>query len=227
MKVSETYRRVRSKSSAAAAVPFPSAGAPSGVHCARPARTIGAMVPTRTDAERLLEQYIENPALRNHCRAVAATMGYVARERGEEPEPWEVIGLVHDLDWEKFPQQHCRKTEQILRSAGWPDEYVRAVISHGWQICTDVEPLSDLEKTLYAIDELTGFVTACALVRPSRSVRDLEVKSVRKKWKNANFAAGVDRAVIERGARMLDADLNDLIRTVILAMREVADDIGL
>ena len=104
---------------------------------------------------------------------------------------------------------------------------MRAVLSHGWQICTDVEPRSNLEKTLYAIDELTGFVTACALVRPSRSVRDLEVKSVRKKWKNANFAAGVDRAVIERGARMLDAELNDLIRTVILAMREVADDIGL
>ena len=185
------------------------------------------MIPTRTDAERLLEQYIENPALRNHCRAVAATMAYVARERGEEPEPWEVVGLVHDLDWEKFPQQHCSKTEQILRAADWPDEYVRAVMSHGWQICTDVEPRSDLEKTLYAIDELTGFVTACALVRPSRSVRDLEVKSVRKKWKNANFAAGVDREVIERGAAMLDAELNDLIRTVILAMREVADDIGL
>ena len=185
------------------------------------------MVPTRNDAERLLEQYIDNPALRNHCRAVAATMGYMARERGADPEPWEVIGLVHDLDWEKFPEQHCRKTEQILRTAEWPDEYVRAVVSHGWQICTDVEPLSDLEKTLYAIDELTGFVTACALVRPSRSVRDLEVKSVRKKWKNANFAAGVDRAVIERGAGMLDAELNDLIRTVILAMREVADEIGL
>ena len=171
------------------------------------------MVPTRNDAERLLEQYIDNPALRNHCRAVAATMGYVARQRGAEPEPWQVIGLVHDLDWEKFPEQHCRKTEQILRAADWPDEYVRAVVSHGWQICTDVEPLSDLEKTLYAIDELTGFVTACALVRPSRSVRDLEVKSVRKKWKSANFAAGVDREVIERGAGMLDAELNDLIRS--------------
>ena len=185
------------------------------------------MVPTRSDAERLLERYIDNPALRNHCRAVAATMGYVARRRGEEPEPWEVIGMVHDLDWEKFPQQHCHKTEQILSAEGWPDEYVRAVLSHGWRICTDVEPLTDLEKTLYAVDELTGFVTACALVRPSRSVRDLEVKSVRKKWKSANFAAGVDREVIERGAALLDAELNDLIRTVILAMREVADEIGL
>ena len=193
-------------------------------------RTIGAMVPTRKDAEQLLHQYIESPALRNHCRAVGATMEYVARGRGEDDaaaERWAVIGLVHDLDWEKFPEQHCRKTEQILSANGWPPDYVRAVLSHGWQICTDVEPRSDLEKTLYAVDELTGFVTACALVRPSKSVRDLEVKSVRKKWKSANFAAGVDREVIVRGAAMLGTELDDLIRTVILAMREVANEIGL
>ena len=185
------------------------------------------MVPTRDDAEELLLEYIDSPALRNHCRAVAATMDYVARQRGEDPEPWATIGLVHDLDWEKFPEQHCHKTEQILTAAGWPAEYVRAVLSHGWQICTEVEPRSELEKTLYAIDELTGFITACALVRPSRSVRDLEVKSVRKKWKSTNFAAGVDREVILRGAQMLGAELDDLIRTVILAMREVADEISL
>ena len=174
-----------------------------------------------------MERYIDSPALRNHCRAVAATMGYIARSRGEDAERWAVIGLVHDLDWEKFPEQHCHKTEQILNANGWPTEYVRAVLSHGWQICTDVEPRNELEKTLYAVDELTGFITACALVRPSRSVRDLEVKSVRKKWKSANFAAGVDREVIARGAQMLGAELDDLIRTVILAMREVADEIGL
>ncbi len=185
------------------------------------------MVPTRKDAEELLQQYIDSPALRNHCRAVAATMDYIARGRGEDSEPWAVIGLVHDLDWEKFPEQHCHKTEQILDASGWPPDYVRAVLSHGWQICTDVEPRSELEKTLYAVDELTGFITACALVRPSRSVRDLEVKSVRKKWKSANFAAGVDREVIVRGAQMLGTELDDLIRTVILAMREVADEIGL
>ena len=185
------------------------------------------MVPTRKDAEELLQQYIDSPALRNHCRAVAATMDYVARRRGEDPERWAAIGLVHDLDWEKFPEQHCHQSEQILNANGWPPDYVRAVQSHGWQICTDVEPRSELEKTLYAVDELTGFITACALVRPSRSVRDLEVKSVRKKWKSANFAAGVDRDVIVRGAQMLGAELDDLIRTVILAMREVADEIGL
>ena len=185
------------------------------------------MVPTRKDAEQLLQRYIDSPALRNHCRAVAATMDYIARDRGEDPEPWAVIGLVHDLDWEKFPEQHCHKTEEILNAGGWPPDYVRAVLSHGWQICTDVEPRSELEKNLYAVDELTGFITACALVRPSKSVRDLEVKSVKKKWKSANFAAGVDREVIVRGARMLGTELDDLIRTVILAMREVADEIGL
>ena len=191
---------------------------------------IGAMTPTTPrlkDAEQLLVRYIDSDALRNHCRAVAATMGYVARRRGEDPERWAVIGLVHDLDWEKFPEQHCRKTEQILDQAGWPADYVRAVLSHGWQICTDVEPRSELEKTLYAVDELTGFVTACALVRPSKSVRDLEVKSVKKKWKSAAFAAGVDRELIVRGAGMLGVELDSLIETVILAMREVADEIGL
>ena len=185
------------------------------------------MVPTRKDAEELLQRYIDSPALRNHCRAVAATMDYIARDRGEDPERWAVIGLVHDLDWEKFPEQHCHKTEEILDAGGWPADYVRAVLSHGWQICTDVEPRTELEKTLYAVDELTGFITACALVRPSKSVRDLEVKSVKKKWKSANFAAGVDREVIVRGAQMLGTELDDLIRTVILALREVADEIGL
>jgi predicted hydrolase (HD superfamily) len=186
-----------------------------------------AAVPTRAEAWELVQHYIASPALRNHCRAVEAVMRAEAQAAGEDPDAWGTVGLVHDLDWERFPEEHCRKTEAILTEAGWPADYIRAVMSHGWQICTDVEPLSDLEKTLYAIDELTGFVTACALVRPSRSVRDLEVKSVRKKWKSANFAAGVDREVIERGAGMLDAELNDLIRTVILAMREVADEIGL
>ncbi len=174
-----------------------------------------------------MEANIDSAALRNHCKAVAATMAYIARQKGEDEEKWAAIGLVHDLDWERHPEQHCQKTEQFLVEAGWPDEYVRAVLSHGWQICTDVEPLSELEKTLYAIDELTGFVTACALVRPSKSVRDLEVKSVRKKWKSAAFAAGVDRDVIVRGSEMLDVELDQLIQTVIEAMREVADDIGL
>ena len=174
-----------------------------------------------------MEAHINNPALRNHCRAVAATMAYIAHQKGEDDTKWAAIGMVHDLDWERYPEQHCEKTKQFLEEASWPEEYVRAVLSHGWQICTDVEPVTELEKTLYAIDELTGFVTACALVRPSKSVSDLEVKSVRKKWKSAAFAAGVDRDVIVRGTEMLGVELDELIQTVIDAMREVADDIGL
>jgi predicted hydrolase (HD superfamily) len=183
--------------------------------------------PTLDDARTLLEAHIDSLALRNHCKAVAATMAFIARSKGEDEQKWAAIGMVHDLDWEKYPAEHCARTKQFLEAAEWPPEYVRAVLAHGWQICTDVEPLTELEKNLYAIDELTGFVTACALVRPSKSVRDLEVKSVRKKWKSAAFAAGVDRDVIIRGTAMLGVELDELIQTVIDAMREVADDIGL
>ena len=184
-------------------------------------------VPSRANARTLMEAHIDSPALRNHCKAVAATMAFVARQKGEDEEKWSAIGMVHDLDWERYPEQHCQKTKEFLEEAAWPEEYVRAVLSHGWQICTDVEPVSQLEKTLYTVDELTGFVTACALVRPSKSVRDLEVKSVRKKWKSTAFAAGVDREIIARGTEMLGVELDQLIQTVIDAMREVADDIGL
>ena len=186
-----------------------------------------SQTPPRASALALLERYIENPALRNHCKAVEAVMRHEAQAAGEDPDEWGVIGLVHDLDWEKFPEQHCQKTQSILQAEGWPPDYIRAVMSHGWGICTDVEPQSLLEKTLYTIDEITGFVTACALVRPSRSVLDLEVKSVMKKWKQKGFAAGVDRTVIERGAQMLHRDLTDLINSVIIGMREVAAEISL
>jgi predicted hydrolase (HD superfamily) len=140
---------------------------------------------------------------------------------------WGVIGLVHDLDYEKHPEAHCRKTEEILRANGWPETYIRAVVSHGWGICTDVEPRTELEKVLYAVDELTGLIAAAALVRPSRSVMDIEAKSIRKKWKDKRFAAGVDRIIIERGAEMLGVELSDLVTDTIMGMREVADSIGL
>ena len=183
--------------------------------------------PTREQAFALLQQYNSNISLLNHARSVEATMRYMARKRGEDEDKWGVIGLVHDLDYEQFPEQHCQKTQEILEANDWPEDYVRAVLSHGWGICTDIEPQNELEKTLYAIDELTGLVTACALVRPSRSVADLEVKSVKKKWKQKGFAAGVDRQIIETGAAMLGVDLDDLMADVIAAMREVAPDIDL
>jgi putative nucleotidyltransferase with HDIG domain len=183
--------------------------------------------PTRDEAFALLKQYNQNEALIKHALAVEAVMRYCARQRGQDIEKWGVIGLVHDLDYEQFPEQHCQKSGAILREHGWPEEYIRAVLSHGWGICTDVEPQTDLEKTLFAMDELTGLVAATALVRPSKSVLDVEVKSVRKKWKEKSFAAGVNREVIEKGAALLGAELNDLIGTAILAMREVAEAIGL
>ena len=151
----------------------------------------------------------------------------MARKHGEDEDEWGVIGLIHDLDYEMYPEQHCTMTEKILKEEGWPDDYVRAVISHGYGICSDVEPLSLLEKTLFAVDELTGLVTTSALVRPSKSVLDMGAKSVRKKWNDRRFAAGVDRSVIEKGAEMLGADLNDLINDTIMGMREVAEEIGL
>lgn len=183
--------------------------------------------PARDDALKLLTAYNTNPSLIHHALAVEAVMRYMARKHDEDEEKWRIIGLIHDLDYEKYPEEHCTKTKEILEQQGWPEEYVRAVISHGYGICSDIAPESLLEKTLYAIDELTGFITACALVRPSKSVMDLTPKSVRKKWKQKHFAAGVDREVIEKGARMLETDLNDLIADTIMGMREVADEIGL
>ncbi|MFC2059127.1 HDIG domain-containing metalloprotein, partial [Chloroflexota bacterium] len=169
----------------------------------------------------------QGESLLKHAYAVEGVMRYIARKTGEDEEVWGIIGLVHDLDYERYPEQHCTKTREILQERGWSEEYVRAVISHGWGLCSDVEPVTGMEKTLYTIDELTGLVTAAALVRPSRSVSDLEAKSVMKKWKDKSFAAGVDRSVIEKGVGMLGVELRDLITDTIMGMRQVADRIGL
>ena len=175
----------------------------------------------------LLKSFNKNPALINHALAVEAVMRHMAEKNGQDPEKWGVIGLIHDLDYEQYPDQHCIQTEKILREHNWPPDMIRAVLSHGWGICTDVEPESMLEKTLYTIDELTGLVAATALVRPSKSVMDLTVKSVRKKWKQKSFAAGANREIIEQGAQMLEIELDELIADVIQGMQKVADDIGL
>lgn len=183
--------------------------------------------PTREDALKLLHHYNKTDSLRKHAYAVEGVMRHIARKRGEDEEKWGVIGLVHDLDYEQYPDQHCTKTRKILEKENWPEEYVRAVVSHGWGICSDVEPQTVLEKTLYAIDELTGLVSANALIRPSKSVMDMTVKSVKKKWKTPTFAAGVDRTIIQKGADMLGVDVSELIEDTIMGMREVADAIGL
>jgi len=183
--------------------------------------------PTRDEAWTLLNEYNSSEGLIKHALAVEAVMRYMARKRGEDEETWGIVGLIHDLDYERYPDQHCTKTSEILRERGWPDELVRAVVSHGYGLCTDVEPQTEMEKVLYAVDELTGLVVATALVRPSRSVMDMKAKSVRKKWKDKSFAAGVSREVIEDGARRLGVDLADLFTDTIMGMREVADELGL
>ena len=184
-------------------------------------------VPTREEAYKLLTQYNQNDSLIKHALAVEGVMRYFARKRGENEEKWGIIGLVHDLDYGQFPEEHCRKSEEILRENNWPEEYIRAVVSHGWGICSDVEPQTELEKVLYAIDELTGLVVTTSLVRPSKSVLDVKTKSVKKKWKDKRFAAGVDRSIIEKGAQMLDVEITDLITDTIKGMQEVAEEIGL
>ena len=184
-------------------------------------------IPTREEALALLKKYNKTESLVKHALAVEGVMRYFARKRNEDEEKWGIIGLIHDLDYEQYPDQHCKKTEEILRQNNWPEEYIRAVISHGWGICTDIKPESEMEKVLYAVDELTGLVTTAALVRPSKSVMDLEAKSVKKKWKDKRFAAKIDRTIIDRGAEMLGMERGELIAETILGMREIAEELGL
>ena len=188
---------------------------------------MGSEVPTREEAYQLLTEYNKSDRLIKHALAVEGVMRYFARKRGEDEEKWGIIGLVHDLDYEQFPEEHCHKSEEILKEKGWPEEYIRAVVSHGWGLCSEVEPQTELEKVLYAIDELTGLVVTTALVRPSKSVMDVKIKSVKKKWKDKRFAAGVDRSIIEKGAQMLGMELTDLLTDTLAGMQEVAEEIGL
>jgi len=184
-------------------------------------------IPTYDEALSLLKEFNKSENLLKHAYTVEGVMRYMARKKGGDEEKWGITGLVHDLDYERFPLQHCGKAREILVERGWPEEYIRAIVSHGWGICSDVEPETDMEKTLYTIDELTGLITAVAIIRPSRSVADLEVKSVMKKWKDKAFAAGVNRTVIEKGAAMLGVELQELVTDTIMGMREVASRIGL
>ena len=184
-------------------------------------------IPSREEAFNLLKKYNKSENLIKHALAVEGVMRYFARKREQDEEKWGIIGLIHDLDYEQFPEEHCRKTEEILNENNWPQEYIRAVVSHGWGICSDVEPKTELEKVLYAIDELTGLVVTTALVRPSKSVMDLKAKSVKKKWKDKRFAAGVDRSIIDKGAQMLGMERTELITDTIMGMREVSEEIGL
>lgn len=182
---------------------------------------------SREEAWKLLTEYTQTPALLSHAQMVEAVMEHFGRLNGEDPEVWGVAGLLHDIDYEKYPDEHCLKAEEIMREKGVDEVYIRAMKCHGYGICTDTEPKSQMEKTLYTIDELTGLINAACLMRPSKSVLDLEVKSVKKKFKDKHFAAGVDRDIIRNGCEMLGMELDDVIRETIAGMREKAEEIGL
>jgi predicted hydrolase (HD superfamily) len=185
------------------------------------------MIPSRDQAYKLLLKYNQSESLIKHALSVEAVLRHFAGIYAVNQNKWGIIGLVHDLDYEKYPEQHCKMTRHILEQENWPEEYIRAIVSHGWGICSDTEPVHIMEKVLYTIDELTGLITASVLVRPSRSILDLELNSVKKKWNIKTFAAGANREVIEKGAQMMGADLDQVIRETIDGMKKVASQIGL
>lgn len=178
-------------------------------------------IPTRDDAWALLTEYNQDPFHLEHAQIVEQTMRYFADKLGygDEQDFWGIVGLLHDLDFEQFPDQHCIKEQEILRERGVDERIIHATASHGYAITVDIQPEHEMEKILYATDELTGLIGAVALMRPSQSVQDLTLKSVKKKYKNKNFAAGCSREVIERGADMLGWTLDDLITQTIEALR--------
>ncbi|MDD3705579.1 MAG: HDIG domain-containing protein [Clostridiaceae bacterium] len=188
---------------------------------------MGNMIPSRAAAMELLQEYNKNDSLVKHALTVEAVMRHFAGLLGEDEEKWGIIGLLHDIDYEMYPDQHCIKAKGILTERGWPEEYIHAVLSHGWKLCCDVEPTEKMEKVLYTIDEMTGLIAATALMRPSRSILDMEVKSVKKKWKQKSFAAGVNREVIEEGAELLGMEMDKVIEETIKGMQKVAEEIGL
>ena len=183
---------------------------------------------TRVEAFELLKKYNKDPFHIRHALTVEGVMKWFAKEEGygEDEEYWGIVGLLHDIDFEEYPKEHCIKAPELLREAGVSEDVIHGVCSHGYELTVDVKPEHDMEKTLYATDELTGLIWAAALIRPSKSVQDMEVKSVKKKYKSANFAAGCSREVIERGAEMMGIELSELIQKTILAMRSCEENVN-
>jgi putative nucleotidyltransferase with HDIG domain len=183
---------------------------------------------SRDQAWELLRRYNRDPFHIRHALTVEGVMRWYAGELGYggEEEFWGIAGLLHDIDFEQFPEQHCVKAAELLREAGADEALIHAVCSHGYALTVDVKPEHEMEKLLYAADELTGLIWAAALIRPSKSVMDMEVKSVKKKYRAENFAAGCSREVIERGAALLGWDLDRLIGQTILAMRSCETEVA-
>lgn len=182
---------------------------------------------SREDAFELLKKYNQDRFHLQHALTVEGVMKWYATELGyqDDAEYWGIVGLLHDIDFEQYPEQHCIKAPELLREAGVGEDIIHAVCSHGYDLTVDVKPEHEMEKVLYAVDELTGLIGAVALMRPSKSVQDMEVKSVKKKYKSTNFAAGCSREVIQKGADMLGWELGDLIQKTIYAMRSCETEI--
>lgn len=185
-------------------------------------------IPDRNFAFKILEEYTKNESLIRHALTVEAIMRYFAELFcKKEVGKWGIIGLLHDIDYEKYPNKHCLMVREILLPYGFPKEYIRAIESHGYKLTNDIEPVETMEKVLYATDELTGLIAATVVLRPSKSIMDLKVSSVKKKWKQKGFASGVNRHIIEEGTKMLGMELDVLIEHTIKGMQTVAEEIGL
>ena len=177
-------------------------------------------------AKELNETMVAEESLLLHVKNVCYAMGAMAEHFGEDPAHWQAIGLLHDYDYEKYPEEHLQHTAEPLREAGIAEEDIRAILSHGYGICTDVEPVTNLEKSLFTVDELTGIIQACARMRPN-GITDLEVKSFMKKFKDKRFAAKCDRALILQGCEMLGMELRDVAEICIKGMKEHAEELNL
>ena len=183
------------------------------------------MAMTRSQAWDLLTKYNKEPFHLRHAVTVERVMGWYARELGygDRAEFWSTVGLLHDLDFEMWPEEHCVKSQELMRQAGVEEEMIRAAASHGWGNCVDIKPEHEMEKVLYACDELTGLIGAAALMRPSKSTADMELKSLKKKFKDKKFAAGCSRDVITQGAERLGWSLDELMDKTLAAMRTFCD----
>ena len=181
---------------------------------------------TLDEAKRINATAVHEDHLILHAANMSAAMGAMAAHFGEDPERWEAVGWLHDFDYEEYPDEHLAHTEEPLRAFGVPEEDIRAILSHGWGICSDVEPVTPMEKSLFTVDELTGIVQAAARMRPL-GITDLELKSFMKKWKDKKFAAKCDRALILKGCEMLGMDISEVASIVIEGMRAHADEPGL
>lgn len=182
---------------------------------------------TRVQAYELLKKYMKSEALLRHSVIVEGVMRHFAELDGGDVEAWGMLGLLHDIDFELYPEEHCSKCAEILAEEGFDPAFIRSVQSHGFGLCSDVAPESRMEQVLYTIDELTGLVYAAVLMRPSKRIADLETKSVMKKFKTASFAANVNRDVIRNGADMLGMSVEEVITETIAGMKKIADEIGI